>query len=156
MTHRPVITPPLVPPPPPPPPPHRSGITVIGTRTGRFNYVPSKSNVGEHAHDLAHDPAHGPDCDCPCHAEDEPNERVLGANAIHPGRDCTQHLSWLGEEVYCRISSWQNVTYRHDVSTGITRADWLDMSPSDRDEVLLDTLAQHVQIEVLDDPTEIN
>jgi hypothetical protein len=91
-----------------------------------------------------------PDCDCECHTS------FLGVPAAqrdaHAGRTCAGYAAWLDEDVYVRLSSLQNVSYYYDVSTRITRREWLDMHDDDVGEALIDAVTNHVEVTVLDDP----
>jgi hypothetical protein len=92
------------------------------------------------------------DCDCACHDDfhGEP-ETIVRA---HDGRTCADYQLWLDGEVYVRLSSLQNVTYRHDVSTGLTRREWLDAVESDRGEAVADAVLNNVEATVFDDPLD--
>lgn len=85
------------------------------------------------------------DCDCECHAD---------ADWEHPGYACAEQRAWLDEDVQVVLTSLQNVTYRHVVTTGLTRRDWLDTTDDELDRALSEVVAQHVEVTVLDDPRD--
>jgi hypothetical protein len=55
-------------------------------------------------------------------------------------------------EVYLQLSSLQNVMYRHTVSTGMTRSEWLDMTDEERADVVTETVMRHVEVGLPDEP----
>lgn len=87
----------------------------------------------------------GRDCDCECHAD---------ADWEHPGYTCAEQEAWLNEDVQVVLTSLQNVTYRHVVTTGFSRRDWLDTADDELDQVLNEVVAEHVEVTVLDDPRD--
>lgn len=56
------------------------------------------------------------------------------------------------DDVYVRLQSLQNVTYRHDVSTRLSRADWLELDETERNDVINEVVLGHVEATVLDEP----
>jgi hypothetical protein len=82
---------------------------------------------------------------CPCECHD-------GVGGAHHGVSCAAHQEWLDADVLVQLSSLQNVTYRHVVSSGLTRREWLDMDRDDIGEALIDAVVNHVEVIVLDDP----
>lgn len=91
-------------------------------------------------------------CDCECHDD---YEGVTATQAeVHAGRTCAAYQAWLDEDVLLRLSSLQNVTYRHDVSSGFNRREWLDADddPEIIQEAITDAVLRYVEVTVLDDP----
>jgi hypothetical protein len=88
------------------------------------------------------------DCDCECH------DAGYGDEWEHPGYTCVEQRAWLDEDVQVVLTSLQNVTYRHVVTTGLTRRDWLDTADDELDRALSEVVAQHVEVTVLDDPRD--
>ena len=91
-------------------------------------------------------------CDCACHEDFEYESHPGLLQDAHADRSCAELHSWLAGDVTVRLTSWQNVTYRHDVSTGLTRAEWLELDDRERDEHVEATALNHVEVTVLDDP----
>jgi hypothetical protein len=91
-------------------------------------------------------------CDCACHEDYEYESHPSLLQTAHVGRSCTELHGWLYTDVTVRLQSWQNVTYRHDVSTGLSRAEWLELDDRERDQSVTEAVLRHVEATVLDDP----
>lgn len=56
------------------------------------------------------------------------------------------------DDVMLQLSSMQNVSYRHIVSTGVSRAEWLGMTLGERSDVTAETVLRYVEVAGLNDP----
>lgn len=95
-------------------------------------------------------PCHG--CDCSCHDDFYGEERAVVD--AHAERSCADLQRWLDGDVVVRLQSLRNVTYRHDVSTGLTRREWLELDDAACDETVTEAVLGHVEATVLDDPRD--
>lgn len=53
--------------------------------------------------------------------------------------------------VKLQYSSWENITFRGEIDTGIDREDWDQMTDSEKDEVYTDQLHQLVSLSEVED-----
>ena len=57
-------------------------------------------------------------------------------------------------DVLVELTSYHDVTYRHVVSTRVTRAEWRDLDESERADAVNEAVSQHVEATVLDEPSD--